>query len=172
MENSEKKFEGEEQIHNNRCEGDSIYRLCFFPGDDDQGEPFDLKLLNRCIAFVYKKYGKALRDDSIITQVVQHMHTYEDHDARFVAISCIMAWEPEIAEVLERALVPEKAPFGNRCREQHRKYVSMLHAYTGHLIQMPFNPTNAKQIVMDFKLACVQEYWTGPHTTNVNPSGK
>lgn len=147
-------FPGSEEVHNKRCDADPLYHLFHFPERNE----FDAKFLSQCMALLKKKYG--LQDD-LIDHVFGLLQRIDDHDARAVAILCMLAWEQEIADVVRESLDPQHALHGSMTTQHFRKYRAWLAQIVPQLIQRPFNENNVIQDLTGFKAACIQQHWLG-----------
>lgn len=149
-------FPGAEEIHQKRCDADPIYHLHHFPERDE----FDATFLEKSITLIQKKYG-AIDEDDLIHHVFGLLRRYDDHEARFVAITCMIAWEQEISDTVKDSLDPAEAIHGSMTTQHYRKYRAWLRSIVGQLIQRPFNKNNVIQDLSLFREACINEHWLG-----------
>ncbi len=156
MERSEN-FPGSDEVHKKRCAADPLYHLFYFPERDE----FSATFLDKCITLLHKKYGSAVTKDDLIQHVFGLLRKIDDHDARVVAILCILAWEQEVADVVRESLVPREALHGSMSTPHFRKFRAWLAGVVPQLIQRPFNENNVIQEMTMFKDACIQQHWLG-----------
>lgn len=150
-------FPGSEEVHTARCEADPLYHLLYFPERDE----FSAIFLDKCIALLHKKYGPTVTQDDLIQHVFELLHKIDDHDARIVAILCILAWEQEVANVVLESLQPQQSLHGSMTTLHYRKFRAWLSQVVPQLIQRPFNENNVIQEISLFKDACIQQHWLG-----------
>lgn len=152
------KFPGEKDIHANRCKGDPIYKLCFFPQEDG----FSREFVQRGIEYIHKRYGSAIRNDVVISRIFGLLQTIDDEDARFMAIIFMCVWESQLKKVMEEYFSMHTSTiFGIKSKECYRDFMVRVDVFVRQTIHSNYNPTNIIEIVRNFKSACIQTYMIG-----------
>lgn len=149
------KFDGQDQIHLHRMEGDPIYHLLFFP----RHQNFAQQYFDKCMELVHKKYGSAIKKDSIITEMTRLLRTIYDDEAHVMVIMFMIAWEPEVQKATEQlyTLHPNTV-FGTKSKEHFRAFVWRLNQFVLSTINFAYNIYNIIETAKNFREACQEVY--------------